>query len=119
MGSTFKKLIVKPSPGSNKKLLITFHIDSGAIHSLVLASDLLKIGIKPHKTMEFVLADGSKVFRKVGGAFFEYEGEGGVAPVIFGERGDESLLGATTLESLGLVLNPFKRELYPMRMLLA
>jgi len=29
------------------------------------------------------------------------------------------LLGATTLESLGLVLNPFNRQLYPMRMMLA
>jgi hypothetical protein len=28
-------------------------------------------------------------------------------------------LGATTLESIGLVLNPFTRTLHPMRMLLA
>ena len=42
----------------------------------------------------------------------------GAAPVIFGEEGDEPLLGATTLESLGLVLDPFKRRLIPMRMLL-
>ena len=45
-------------------------------------------------------------------------GRGG-APVIFGEPGDEPLLGATTLESLGLVLDPFKRRLIPMRMMLA
>jgi len=32
--------------------------------------------------------------------------------------GDEPILGSTTLESLGLVLNPFSRELKPMRMLL-
>jgi len=38
--------------------------------------------------------------------------------VIFGEKGDEPLLGATTLESLGLVLDPFKRRLIAMRMLL-
>ena len=43
----------------------------------------------------------------------------GPAPVIFGELGDEPLLGATTLEALGLVLNPFTRTLHPMRMLLA
>ena len=46
-------------------------------------------------------------------------GHSGPAPVIFGEKGDEPLLGATTLESLGLVLDPFKRRLLPMRMLLA
>jgi hypothetical protein len=37
---------------------------------------------------------------------------------IFGEAGDEPLLGATTLESIGLTLDPFKRRLIPMRMLL-
>ena len=35
-----------------------------------------------------------------------------------GEQGDEPLLGATSLESIGLVLDPFKRRLIPMRMLL-
>lgn len=39
--------------------------------------------------------------------------------MIFGETDDEPLLGATTLEGLGLVLDPFKRRLLPMRMLLA
>jgi hypothetical protein len=40
-------------------------------------------------------------------------------PVILGEQGDQPLLGVVTLEILGLILNPFSRELQPMRMLLA
>jgi len=36
-----------------------------------------------------------------------------------GEEKDEALLGAFTLESLGLILNPFTRELLPMKLLLA
>jgi hypothetical protein len=55
----------------------------------------------------------------VGDAYFEYQGQGSAGPVIFGEAGDEPLLGALTLESLGLVLNPFSRELQPMRLMLA
>jgi len=39
--------------------------------------------------------------------------------VILGEGDDEALLGAVTLESLGLVLHPFERSLRPMRMMLA
>ena len=39
--------------------------------------------------------------------------------MILGEAGDEALLGAVTLEILGLVLHPFKRTLEPMRMMLA
>ena len=33
-----------------------------------------------------------------------------------GEKGDQNLLGGTTLEALELVLDPFKRELRPMTM---
>ncbi|MBI3500548.1 MAG: aspartyl protease family protein [Bacteroidetes bacterium] len=118
MGSTIKHFIVKESRKANKKIQVEFLIDSGAVYSLVPAEQLKKLGIKPYKTLDFVLADGSKMTRQVGDAYFEYQGEGGSAPVIFGEKGDEPLLGVTTLESLGLVLNPFKRELYPMRMLM-
>jgi len=75
---------------------------------------LEKIGISPHRTLSFVRADGTEIERPVGDAYFERNGQGGAAPVIFGEPGDEPLLGATTLESLALILGPFKRELRPM-----
>ena len=69
--------------------------------------------------MSFSLADGTVLKKRVCSAYFELGGEGGPAPVVYGEQGDEPLLGATTLESLGLVLNPFTRTLHPMRMLMA
>ncbi len=118
MGTTTKRFIVKKARESNKKIEINFLIDSGAVYSLVPKQQLELLGIKSYKTVEFTLADGSIISRQVGDAYFEYKGNGGAAPVIFGEKGDEPLLGATALESLGLVLNPFKREIYPMRMLL-
>lgn len=95
-----------------------FLFDSGAVYSLVPARILKSLGIRPHRKVSFSLADGTSISRKVGDAYFELKGDGGAAPVIFGEKGDEPLLGATTLESLGLVLDPFKRRLVPMRMLL-
>jgi hypothetical protein len=36
--------------------------------------------------------------------------------VMFGEPGDSPLLGATTLEGFGLILDPFRRELKPLPM---
>jgi len=39
--------------------------------------------------------------------------------VIFGEKGDSTLLGAVTLESLGVWLDPLRRELRPLPMILA
>ena len=38
------------------------------------------------------------------------------ADVVFGEEGDSTLLGAITLEAMGLTLNPIKRELSPIPM---
>jgi len=119
MGITNLKFLVKKNRESTKKVEIKFMIDSGAVYSLVPSDFLKQLGIKPYKAVEFSLADGTTIKRKVGDAYFEYKGEGGAASVIFGEKGDEPMLGATTLESIGLVLNPFTRELYPMRMLLA
>jgi hypothetical protein len=43
----------------------------------------------------------------------------GGADVIFGEEGDYCLLGVLTLEALGLVLDPLKRELRPRPLILA
>ena len=119
MGLTSQKLLVKESHRARRKAVVNFLIDSGAVYSLVPTATLRKLGIRPHRRVDFALADGTTITRQVGDAYFEFQGEGGAAPVIFGEKGDEPLLGATTLESLGLVLDPFKRRLIPMRMLLA
>jgi clan AA aspartic protease len=119
MGLTRQRLTVKETHRSRKKAEVDFLIDSGAVYSLAPTTVLKRLGIRPHRTVEFTLADGRVISRKVGDAYFEHRGAGGAAPVIFGETDDESLLGATALESLGLVLDPFKRRLLPMRMLLA
>jgi clan AA aspartic protease len=118
MGLTHQRLTVKSTRTSRKAVQVDFLIDSGAVYSLVSAALLKSIGVKPYKTLSFTLADGSTVTRKVGDAYFEYRGDGGAAPVIFGQNGDQPLLGATTLESLGLVLNPFQRDLHPMKLVL-
>jgi predicted aspartyl protease len=94
-------------------------VDSGAISAVVPADVLRKIGVRPHGRESFSLADGSSVERDVGSAFFELGDKRGAAPVIFGEPGDSSLLGAIALEALGLMLDPLKREIRPMKLWLA
>jgi len=88
-------------------------IDSGAVYSVVPAPVLERLGIKPLTEQEFRLADGTKIVRKKGIALFKYGDKIGGADVIFGEEGDSILLGAFTLEALGLALDPLKRELKP------
>ena len=119
MGITTQKLVVKERRSARRKAQVRFLVDSGAVYSLVPAKVLAQLGIRPHRKVEFALADGRMISRRVGDAYFEHMGTGGASPVIFGEEGDEPLLGTTTLKSFGLVLDPFKRRLLPMRMLLA
>ncbi len=98
---------------------LEFLVDSGAVYSVVPAAVLERLGIKPLTEQTFRLADGTKIVRKKGGAVFKYRDRIGVADVVFGEPGDSKLLGAFTLEALGLSLNPLKRELTEIPMILA
>ncbi|MBI4787090.1 MAG: aspartyl protease family protein [Chloroflexi bacterium] len=98
---------------------VEFLIDSGAIYSVVPTPILEKLGIKPIATETFRLANGPTIQRKQGVALFRYGERVGGADVIFGEVGDSQLLGAFTLEALGLSLDPLRRELSPLPMMLA
>ena len=117
MGTTVKRLTFKEHRKSGQQVELDFLVDSGAVYSLVPGKVLDALGIDTYRSVDFALADGTKIARRVTSGYFEYNGEGGPAPVVYGEEGDEPLLGVTTLESIGLVLNPFNRELYPMRLM--
>ena len=94
-------------------------VDSGAVYSVVPADVLERLGIRPITQEEFRLANGTTIVRRKGGALFRYGDRMGVADVVFGEPGDALLLGALTLEALGLALDPLRRELRPIPMILA
>ena len=98
---------------------IEFLVDSGAIYSVVPTPILERLGIKPLTEQEFRLANGDKIVRKKGVALYKYGDRMGGADVIFGEEGDSVLLGAFTLEALGLSLDPLRRELKPFPMMIA
>ena len=119
MGITNVIMRVREHRKSENTAELEFLVDSGAVYSLVPGKILDELGIEPYKEMSFSLADGTSIRRRISSAYFEYEGEGGPAPVVYGEEGDTPLLGATTLELMGLVLNPFTRTLHGMRMLMA
>lgn len=119
MGLTVLEIEVGNPANPEKTEKLEFLIDSGAIYSVVPIQILEKLGIKPLVDQEFRLANGTKIIRKKGIALFKYGERIGGADVIFGEEGDSLLLGAFTLEALGLVLDPLRRELKPLPMILA
>lgn len=119
MGLTVLEIAVGNPANPEVTRPVEFLIDSGAIYSVVPTPILEGLGIKPLAEQTFRLADGSKIVRKKGVAMFKYQDQVGGADVIFGEEGDSNLLGAFTLEALGLALDPLKRELKPLPMILA
>jgi len=114
MGLTHVEIEVANIAVPNKTRKVDVMVDSGAIFSVLPGDLLADLGIEPLTEEAFFLADGKKITRKKGGAVFKYAGKIGVADVLFGEEGDSNLLGATTIESLSLSLDPIRRELNPM-----
>ena len=119
MGLTVLEIEVGNPSRPEHTIPVEFLIDSGAIYSVVPTPVLESLGIKPFQEEEFRLANGDRIVRKKGIAFFRYGKKAGGADVIFGEPDDSNLLGAFTLEALGLALDPLKRELKPLPMILA
>jgi clan AA aspartic protease len=116
MGLTYVKVRVGNPANGRQAEEVDCLVDSGAVYSLIPGRILRKLGIKPHSTREFVLGDGPVIRRRLATATFEYQHRRGDSMVIVGEPGDDPLLGATTLEGFGLVLDPFRRELRPMKL---
>ena len=117
MGIVYLKLKVVNPAHPRKKKECEFLVDSGAVYSVVPAEVLKRLGIKPTSFQEFILANGEIIKKPIGNAFFEYQGKIRAAPVVFGDKGIY-LLGATTLEALGMMLDPLRRELKPLPMVL-
>lgn len=112
MGMTNLKLTIKNLRDPSKTYDGMFLVDSGATYTVVPKEHLREIGVAPNREETFSLGDGTTVKRKVGDAYFEYQGNQAAAPILFGEQGDEPLLRVFTLEALGLTLDPLKRKLY-------
>jgi clan AA aspartic protease len=104
---------------TGKQATVRFLVDSGATYTLVPHEVWKALELEPKRTVTFTLADGTAIQRTVSECHLKILAGDAHTPVILGEPGDEPLLGVVTLEILGLMLNPFKRTLEPMRMLLA
>ena len=102
-----------------RRAVITFLVDSGAVYSVIPAGELEKLGIQPSGERTFFLANGQPVKRRMGEARFTFQGQSATCVVLFGEEDDSTLLGVTTLENLGLIFDPMRQKIMSLPMLLA
>lgn len=118
MALTFVKVKIFNPANPKKSAVVKFLVDSGAVYSVVPQEILRKIGIRPHSKETFSLANGEFVERAMGDALFHYQGKRRASPVIFGQKDDSALLGGVSLEALGLMLDPLRREIRSLPMVL-
>ncbi len=114
MGLTILSLEIANPTEPTRHESLDFLVDTGAFHAIAPTPLLRQLGIPVMGEQQFRLADGRSIRRKIGTAQFRYQDRVGGATVIFGEDGDSQLLGASTLESMGLGLDPLRRELHPL-----
>ncbi|MBI2190728.1 MAG: aspartyl protease [Planctomycetes bacterium] len=111
---------VTATVGKGKKAIdVEFLVDSGATYTLLPAEVCHGLKLKPIEKLKFALVDSTVIRRSLSEVWLDYQGRRRTVQVIMGEGDDEALLGALTLESLGLMLNPFSRKLLPMKLMLA
>lgn len=85
-------------------------VDTGATNSMLPSSLLNELGIEPVETRFARVADGRRLEFQTAWARLSAQGRNAVARVAFGPEG-QFLIGATTLEDLGLAVDPVDQRL--------
>ena len=87
-------------------------VDTGAYHTMLPASLLAQLQVRPFAEQIFEFADGNEESLCVGLARIAWQDKEFPCPVVFGAEG-KYLLGASTLESLDLMVDSRRNTLVP------
>ena len=93
-------------------------VDTGAFLTMLPAGMLRDLGVEPTDSRRFLIADGSTVTMEIGRAWATIDGDSEVTIVAFGGDDAPPLIGAYTLEGLGLAVDPVKQRLVPARLIM-
>ncbi len=90
---------------------LTLLVDTGATLSWIPRAILEKLGVKAFSRLPFTLADGRRLERDTTAVLLTIDGRKAPVQVAFGEDGEEAVLGATSLEGLGFMVDPIGEKL--------
>jgi aspartyl protease family protein len=88
-------------------------VDTGASYTWIPRPALEALGHTPEDDREFELADGRKINYGVKSIRVQIDGKSTPTWVVFGEPGTEALLGAVTLQEMGLGVDSLNERLIP------
>ena len=105
------KLANLAAPGRAEE--VSLLVDTGATLSWIPRATLERLGVQAFSRLPFTLADGRRLERDTTAVLMAIDGRKGAVQVAFGEPGEEAVLGATSLEGLGFLVDPVGRKLVP------
>lgn len=105
------------SPG--QRLTLELLVDTGATWTMLPAEVVAQLGLTATRQRTVTLANGERVTYLAGQATIQLNGEEVITVFLAGPPGCLALLGAVTLEELGLAPDPVRKTLIPVGGLLA
>ena len=93
--------------------------DTGAAYSWISKDRLEPLHVQKVRRLQFQTIEGHKIERELAAVFLSTDGFTGGDNVVVGEAGDAEVLGAHSLESLGLAVDPVHKKLVPLAVALA
>jgi len=88
-------------------------VDTGASYSWLSRKRLEGLGIRSSGKMQFKTIEGRTIEREVAPVFLAVDGHTGGDTVVMAEPADTEVMGAHTLESLGMAADPVQKKLIP------
>ncbi len=107
---TFHYAIEIGNPQGEKFEAVEALVDTGATYTTLPSSLLRRLGVSPRGTRRFEMADGRTIELGIGQTWVRIGGESMIRVVVFSDD-DKVILGADTLEGLGLAVDPIRKRL--------
>jgi predicted aspartyl protease len=109
---TAKLRVWNPASSSSSQEIETM-VDTGASYSWVSRARLEPLRVHPVRPMQFRTIEGNTIERDLVPVFVAADGFTGADNVVMAEPGDMEVIGAHTLDSLGLTVDPVGKKLVP------
>lgn len=113
MGTFSVKFIIKNPRQPDQGLELEGLVDTGALYTQVPAELMAQVGIETSSAPAVHYADGTKDTVPIAKADIALNGVEAATMVLCGKPNSLILLGAVTLESLGLGVDPIHKRLIP------
>lgn len=109
---TFTHSITLIGPNGQRQIVEAL-VDTGSTFTSVPGDVLRELGVEPRREVRLRLADGTSHLQQLGRVLVQLDGIEEVTFVVFGEPDSPPTIGAVTLETLLLGIDPVGQRLVP------